>query len=97
VDVDPIDAHLDPFDQGSEDRTPSRGRQLGPLPPDLRGGRDKLLLRRGIWEPRRDCPAFSPLVAPFDCFAALLRCELREKGTLKYRESCAVCASGAGA
>jgi hypothetical protein len=34
------DPHLDPFDQGSEERTPARRRQLGPLPPDLRSARD---------------------------------------------------------
>ena len=44
VDVDLIDAHLDPFDQGSEDRTPTCRRQLGQLLPDLRSARDQPLL-----------------------------------------------------
>jgi hypothetical protein len=44
-----IDAHANPFDQCSEDRTPSRRRHLGPLYPDLRGASDKLLLTRRIW------------------------------------------------
>jgi hypothetical protein len=45
VDVDLIDAHLDPFDQGSEDRTCTRRRPRGQLPPDLRSSCDKPLLR----------------------------------------------------
>jgi len=44
VDVDLIDAHLDPFDQGSEDRTRARRRQLGPPPPDIRSSRRNPLL-----------------------------------------------------
>lgn len=55
VDVDLIDAHFDPFDQGGEDRTPSCRPQLGPLPPDLRSARDQPLLSSWFWKPCRDC------------------------------------------
>jgi hypothetical protein len=34
VDVDLIDAHLDPFDHGCEHSARARRRQLGPLLPD---------------------------------------------------------------
>jgi hypothetical protein len=53
VDVDLIDARLDPFNQGSEDRTRARRWQLGPLPRDLRGARDKPLLGKRFWGPCR--------------------------------------------
>jgi hypothetical protein len=44
TDVDPVDAHLDPVDQGSEDSTLACHGQLGPVLADICGPRDKPLL-----------------------------------------------------
>jgi len=44
TDVDLVDAHLDPFDQGSEDSTLAGHGQLGPVLADVCGARDKPLL-----------------------------------------------------
>ena len=42
--VDLVDLHLDPFDQGSEDRTLAGLGQLGPVFADVCSPRDKPLL-----------------------------------------------------
>jgi len=44
TDLDPVDAHLDPFDQGSEDSALARHGQLGPALADICGPRDQPLL-----------------------------------------------------
>jgi hypothetical protein len=44
MDVDLVDPHLDPFDQGSEDCTLAGHGQLGPVLADVCGPRDKPLL-----------------------------------------------------
>ena len=44
TDVDLVDAHLDPFDQGSEDSMLACHGQLGPVLADVCGARDKSLL-----------------------------------------------------
>ena len=44
MDVDLVDPHLDPFDQGSEDRTLAGDGQLGPVLADVCGQREKTLL-----------------------------------------------------
>jgi hypothetical protein len=43
MDVDLVEANFDPFDQGSEDCTLARHRQLGPMLAEICGPRDKPL------------------------------------------------------
>ena len=44
MNVDLVDPHLDPFDQGSEDRTLAGNGQLAPVLADVCGQREKTLL-----------------------------------------------------
>jgi hypothetical protein len=44
TDVDLVDRHLDPFNQGSEDSTLAGNGQLGPVIAEICGSRDKPLL-----------------------------------------------------
>ena len=44
MDVDLVDPHFDPFDQGSKDRTLAGNGQLGPVLADVCGPREKALL-----------------------------------------------------
>jgi hypothetical protein len=44
MNVDLVEAHLDPFDHGSEDRTLAGDGQLGPVLADVCGQREKTLL-----------------------------------------------------
>src|SRR5262249_5433935 len=53
ADFDLVDAHLDPFDQGSKNSTGACYGELGPALSDLRGSRGKPPLCGRIREPRR--------------------------------------------
>src|SRR5258705_8650422 len=53
TDFDLVDAHLDPFDQGSKNSARACYRELGPALSDLLGSRGKPPLRGRIREPRR--------------------------------------------
>jgi hypothetical protein len=44
TDVDLVDPHFDPFDQGSEDHSLAGDGQLGPVLADVCGEREKTLL-----------------------------------------------------
>ena len=50
---DPVNPHIDPVDQGSEDSTPACCGELGPALSDLFGSRGKPPLGGRIREPRR--------------------------------------------
>src|SRR5215469_8693680 len=56
TDFDLVDAHLDPFDQGSKNSTRACYGELGPALSDLRGSRGKPPLRRRIRKPCRSPP-----------------------------------------